>query len=413
MIFRKRNLATIICLLILLFLKPKFFFSQEKFEGIIASVNSEAITTFDLSERIKLVLKSLNLEDNIENRDSVRDRVLELLIIERLKKDEATKASLDYTEEELIDFASQMYKFPKKKFDDFKKYIVDADIDIDVVLAQLSTELLWKKFSHQKFSSIITINKLEVENLLKSYNKKKYGNQFNFSEILIANTNSADWSKSKKRMKKIISLLDSGVSFSTLASKFSDSATAENDGNLGWVSEHSLKDDIKIIIQQMEVGEVVGNIKTNNGFKILKLIDKKKTGEVENLKVTFLKISSFNKEEVERSLDSFTNCQEELGSEEIPDELTISKIENIFLKELSEKFLHAIQNTDAGQKTKIIDIDGEYTSLLICKKDQIKEKKVNRIEIENKIFYEKFHQLSNTYISNLRKNANVKILTKE
>ena len=117
--------------------------------------------------------------------------------------------------------------------------------------------------------------------------------------------------------------------------------------------------------------------------------------------------------EVERSLDSFSNCQEELVSEAIPDELTISKIENIFLKELSEKFLHAIQNTDAGQKTKIIDIDGEYTSLLICKKDQVKEKKVNRIEIENKIFYEKFNQLSNTYISNLRKNANVKILTKE
>ena len=40
------------------------FFSQtissanQEFEGIIVSVNSEAITTFDLSERIKLVIKS-------------------------------------------------------------------------------------------------------------------------------------------------------------------------------------------------------------------------------------------------------------------------------------------------------------------------------------------------------------------
>ena len=49
--------------------------AEEKFEGIIASVDSEAITTYDLSERIKLVLKSLKLDDNIKNRDSVRDRV--------------------------------------------------------------------------------------------------------------------------------------------------------------------------------------------------------------------------------------------------------------------------------------------------------------------------------------------------
>ena len=41
----------------------------EKFEGLIASVYSDAITTIDLSERIKLVLKSLNLEDNIKKSD--------------------------------------------------------------------------------------------------------------------------------------------------------------------------------------------------------------------------------------------------------------------------------------------------------------------------------------------------------
>ena len=73
-------------LAIILIFSNSILFSQEKFEGLIASVNSEAITTFDLSERIKLVLKSLDLEDNIKNRDSIRERVLELLILEKIKK---------------------------------------------------------------------------------------------------------------------------------------------------------------------------------------------------------------------------------------------------------------------------------------------------------------------------------------
>ena len=48
-------------------------FLRKKFEGIIASVDSEIITTYDLSQRIRLALRSLQLEDLIENRDSIRD----------------------------------------------------------------------------------------------------------------------------------------------------------------------------------------------------------------------------------------------------------------------------------------------------------------------------------------------------
>ena len=60
--------------------------SEEKYEGLIASVESEIVTTYDLSQRIKLALKSLNLDDTIVNRDTVRERVLELLILEKIKK---------------------------------------------------------------------------------------------------------------------------------------------------------------------------------------------------------------------------------------------------------------------------------------------------------------------------------------
>ena len=37
---------------------------------------------------------------------------------------------------------------------------------------------------------------------------------------------------------------------------------------------------------------------------------------------------------------------------------------------------------------------------------------VNREKIETKIFSEKFNQLSNTYLTNLRKNINVKFFAK-
>ena len=100
----------IFVILFILLLETKLL-SDEKFEGLIVSVDSEAITTYDLSERIKLVLKALNLEDNIKNRDSVRDRVLELLILEKIKKIESEKFNVEITDEELKDFISKCMVF--------------------------------------------------------------------------------------------------------------------------------------------------------------------------------------------------------------------------------------------------------------------------------------------------------------
>ena len=78
MIFK---IKVVFYILLFIFFSFSNLSSEEKYEGLIVSVDSEAITTYDLSERIKLVLKSLKLEDNIKNRDYVRDRVLELLIL--------------------------------------------------------------------------------------------------------------------------------------------------------------------------------------------------------------------------------------------------------------------------------------------------------------------------------------------
>ena len=115
-----------ICLLVLF--SFKITLADQKFEGIIASVDSEAITTYDLSERIKLVLKSLKLEDNIRNRDSVRDRVLELLIIEKLKKIEA-KNQFNFSIEQKF---SEFWSFTTSSTFDKKNKIKFHDINAKV-----------------------------------------------------------------------------------------------------------------------------------------------------------------------------------------------------------------------------------------------------------------------------------------
>ena len=50
---------------------------------------------------------------------------------EKIKKLEAVKNNLDHTDEELIEFASVIYNFPKSDFKNFKSFLGEEGIDID------------------------------------------------------------------------------------------------------------------------------------------------------------------------------------------------------------------------------------------------------------------------------------------
>ena len=266
--------------------------AEEKFEGLVVSVGSEAITTYDLSERIKLVLKSLNLEDNIKNRDSVRERVLELLIIEKLKKIEAEKSEINISREEIIQFASIVYNFPVDDFNDFKSFLKGENIDYEIVLEQLRNELLWKKLSQQIFSSKITINSADVDTTINNYKNKIGKTEFNFAEIIFHNKKPNDWEYSERRMNTVISLLDGGASFNLLANKFSDVLSPENNGNIEWVLENNLDEEDENTLINMKIGEIKSGIKISKGYKIIKLNGKRKFGG-QRLKFSFFKFSSF------------------------------------------------------------------------------------------------------------------------
>ena len=397
-----------ICLLVLFSFKVTL--ADQKFEGIIASVDSEAITTYDLSERIKLVLKSLKLEDNIKNRDSVRDRVLELLIIEKLKKIEAKKAEITASKDEVIELAAAIYNFPVQEFKEFELFLENENIDSEVVVEQLKSELLWKKLSQQMFATKITINSADIDAILNNYKNKVGKIEYDFSEIIFLNEKPNDWETSKKKMKTVISLLDSGTSFELLANKFSDLDPQGNKLKTGWIFEESLDSNTKEILNSMNPGDIKTNIKINNGLKILKLNRKRRFGN-EQIKFSFLKFSSIDKKKIQNINKKSISCKS-IKDSEIEGEINFLKVKDMASKDLSNLFREQLDVSDEKSFTQVFELDGEYNLLYLCEKKISKSNSISREAIERRAFSKKFNQLSNTFLSNIRKSTNIKFFNK-
>ena len=225
--------------------------SEEKYEGLIVSVESEIVTTYDLSQRIKLALKSLNLDDTIVNRDTVRERVLELLILEKIKKIESKKNNLTHTDKELVEFASVIYNFPSKDFGDFKSFLKSEGFDIDILMEQMASELLWKKYLQKNVSPKIVISEQEIQTAfdLRTQNKGKY--EYAFLEVTFLNEKPNNWKKSLKRLNNFLTLLEKGISFENLSNKFTENYRMENLNNK-WILEDNINEETKLALKKNE-----------------------------------------------------------------------------------------------------------------------------------------------------------------
>jgi len=383
--------------------------SIEKFEGLIVSVNSNVLTTYDLSERIKLALRALDLEDNISNRDNVREKVLELLIIEKIKKSEAVKENINHTDDELIDFASLLYNFPREQFEEFKLFINEENsIDVDILMEQLSAELMWKKLLQKKFSSKIIISQQEIEKILNDEKKKQGKYEYNFTEVFFENKTNNDWSESKKKLKNFVSLLDQGISFNNLADKYGF-GNENQDSELNWTIEDNLDIEVKKILTEMKEGDISKEIKVNDGYKIVKLNRKRIFGYA-MLKYSFIKISSFEIENLDFSKFSSISCSDDKFN--INDKISAIKLTNVVANEMVNVYLEKLEKLENGKFSTVISHDNQFSVLKLCDKKNELNQVEQRNKIQNNLYAKKFNQLASTFIANLRKNANIKYFNK-
>ena len=123
----------------------------------------------------------------------------------------------------------------------------------------------------------MSINKDKIEeNLkLKIINEKQEIEEYQISEILFNATSKAMELEEIQKIKKSID----EIGFENTASIYSVSNTAGMGGNIGWLAETQLSENILEIIQNLNVGEISEVIDAPTGKLILFLKDKRKIKE--------------------------------------------------------------------------------------------------------------------------------------
>lgn len=380
--------------------------SQENFESILGTVNIEPITSYDLSQRIKILLKSLGLEDNVENRDTIRRRTIDLLIEEKIKMLESKKEQVNVTESEVENILSKIFSFPISEIDNFKKFLEDDDIDYDILYEQMKTEITWKKIINKKFAGLIFPNPEKVQEIIEEYNKKRGSKQYNFSEIVIQKKDK-NWSEVEKVMKQVYQILEQNSNFQNVASKFSESSSSLNGGNLGWISEKQIDQATKLELEKLEKGSFSDIFRFENGYKIVKLNDIGKIGESDDKTFTFVNVSG-ETQKVKELRGNLKDCDSNYEDTKT-DGVKFDLISNVNHNDLSKEIINELENKRIGETTNIINQGDKSFFLLICEIKGGELTELNPDIVEENLYKEKLNLMARTFLIKLKKQANINL----
>ncbi|MCX8011140.1 MAG: peptidylprolyl isomerase, partial [Ignavibacteria bacterium] len=140
-------------------------------------------------------------------------------------------------------------------------------------LPEVQSDLsMWKDFYrnisfNSEFKKEIQVEDKEVESYFKSHSSEAQTMvQVNILEILV---------DSLEQVEMLLKKISDGENFSDLARKFSKRKwAAEKGGEFGFFPT-SMYAEIGEVASKMKIGEIYAPLKTNDGYSIIKLIDKK------------------------------------------------------------------------------------------------------------------------------------------
>ncbi|MDG1997469.1 MAG: peptidylprolyl isomerase [Emcibacteraceae bacterium] len=342
-------------------------------QQIVALVNDDVITLYDLKQRSLLMM--LSSRENLVTQEAQRalqSRAMDALIDDKLKMQEAIEYESN-VEETVLDqaysnYATQFNLSPE----DLEEQLRLSGVIKPSLIAQINGTLSWQRVVQGLLEPQVNITDDEVFNSIETLEKNKGKDEYRISEIFLLTTDNEKRAEALTTANAIYEQLTQNVPFSAMAQQFSQSSTAAVGGDMGWVFEGELPSEVKDKIITMQRDEISEPVQTTDGIYILQVTDKRKILTVtEDDTIISTKFILFEKPEdsPETTDEYLANINQTITSN--ADSLDFCEVNEDVLKSIGGAASGDMGDVEAGRFKG--DVKGEVLALEVGKATKLYE----------------------------------------
>jgi peptidyl-prolyl cis-trans isomerase SurA len=249
-------------------------------DRIIAVVNDDVITRYELSDHIKMVVNQLNKQGTpLPPQDVLEKQLLERLINDRIQLQYAKETGVRVDDTQLGKTLERIAESNKMTLQAMRETLEHEGIDFNRFREEMRAEIIMARLKEREVDNKIVVTESEITNYLKSQEALAgKEDEYNLAHVLVLVPEQASPEQiqaKRARAEQALAQIKSGADFAQIAVGYSDAADALQGGVLGWRPAGRLPTIFLEALRPMQAGEVSAVLRSANGFHIVKLLDKR------------------------------------------------------------------------------------------------------------------------------------------
>ena len=245
---------------------------------IIAVVNGDFITTGDVNARGRLFALSTGLPVTPEVLERLRPQVAKQLVDERLRLQEAQRRKIAVTDKEIADAIGEIEQRNGMPAGRLAESLKGQGVALRTLIDQVRVQIGWARVLRQEMGTKTEISDADVAEQDRMFKSQVGKPEYRVAEIFIPIDDPAKAPEAQKFAETVIAQLRAGAPFGVVAAQFSQSQTALQGGDLGWVSDNELDPDVARVVKEMPVGAISNPTPVPGGISIVTLRAKREIG---------------------------------------------------------------------------------------------------------------------------------------
>ncbi|WP_430435066.1 peptidylprolyl isomerase [Methyloversatilis sp.] len=247
---------------------------------IVAVVNSDAITLFELRSRTEQAIAQLRGRNvTPPPREDFERQVLERMIYEKVQLQHAEETQMRIDDRMLEAALGRIAESNNMNATQLRSAVERDGIPWPRFREDIRKEIILSRLRDREVESRVVVTEGEIDNYLANPERKAdQREEFNVSHILLRVPEGASpetLMRLKARADAAMEQLAKGEDFARVAASYSDAPDALSGGSLGWRPLDRLPQLFADMLPNLKPGQVSEVMRSPAGFHIMKLVEKR------------------------------------------------------------------------------------------------------------------------------------------
>jgi peptidyl-prolyl cis-trans isomerase SurA len=258
--------------------------SAKVIDSIHVVVNDEVITNNEVKSRVAQTTQNLKARNvQLPDQATLERQVVESMIVERAQIQLAKEMGMRIDDRTLDATIGRIAENQKMSVQEMRNQMEKEGLAYSQFREDIRNEIMMQRLREHEVDSKIQISEAEIDTYLVASKAAAADRvEMNLAQILVAvpeNASPEQIAARRARAEEVARQLRTGADFSKMAATYSDAPDALKGGDIGWRDPDRLPPIFATELRKLQSGQVTPIIKTNVGFHLLKMSDKRSLAE--------------------------------------------------------------------------------------------------------------------------------------